>query len=87
MKPGPKPKPSRIPLGYYGESIEFRLSRVEVQDQLLVGEIGDLKIPVQVVSIDKDHIVFRKRGQAQVEGYFEKESLADMKDRIGEAQR
>jgi hypothetical protein len=62
---------------------EFMLPKHEIDASLTVGEYGHVSIPVQIVSIDKESVTFRKNGPAKAEDMFKPEPLSDMKDRMG----
>ena len=63
--------------------MEFSLPSGEVDAELEVGEFGSIIVPVEVISKAKGKYTFRKTSSARTEGGFRKESLPDMKKRIG----
>lgn len=65
---------------------EFNMSESEVDQELQVGEIGTITIPVVVVAIEKGQVTFRKADKAHIDGGFRKETLDEMRERIIEEQ-
>jgi len=61
---------------------QFNMSESEVDQELKVGEIGTITIPVVVVSIEKGQVTFRKAAKAHVDAGFRKETLDEMRERI-----
>jgi len=62
---------------------EFTIPKSEVDTDLATGEFGTISIPVEVVSVESDEIVFRKHGPIKTDGSFKAESLEQMRERIG----
>lgn len=63
--------------------LEFVLPKHEIGQDLKVGQLGEVTIPVEVVAISEDTISFRKAKAAKATT-FKDESLDDMRNRIGE---
>lgn len=61
---------------------EFNLSESEVDQDIQVGDIGTITIPVVVVSREKGQVRFRKTDTANVDSGFRKETLDEMRKRI-----
>lgn len=61
---------------------EFNMSESEVDQELEVGDIGTITIPVVVVSKEKGQVTFRKTDKANVDSGFRKETLDEMRKRI-----
>lgn len=61
----------------------FIINKDELDMNLEIGQTGTIMIPVEVISIDKEHYVMRKAGKITPEGEFKPESVKDMRKRIG----
>lgn len=61
---------------------EFNMSESEVDQDLQVGDIGTITIPVVVVSKANGQVRFRKTDTANVDSGFRKETLDEMRKRI-----
>ncbi len=66
---------------------EFSVPLNEVNEQLEVGQTGELSIPVEVVGVLGELVMFRKRNKARAAGKFTAPSLKDLEDDIGMAER
>lgn len=65
---------------------EFELPKNEVEQDLEVGERGNMVIPVEVIAVKSSSYVFRKTKKASTEGIFKPESTSEMRERIGEVE-
>lgn len=61
---------------------EFDMSESEVDQELEIGDIGTITIPVVVVNKEKGQVRFRKTNTANVDAGFRKETLDEMRKRI-----
>lgn len=61
----------------------FIIDREELEMVVAIGETGMLMVPVEVISIDKEHYTLRKAGKITAEGSFKPETVKDMRKRIG----
>lgn len=62
---------------------EFTLPTNELEADMEVGEVGEVIVPVEVIQKSSSSITFRKLRSARAEKSFRKESLSDMRSRIG----
>jgi hypothetical protein len=62
---------------------EFTLPTNELDTEMEIGEVGEVIIPVEVVQIGTNTITFRKLKSARTDKTFRKESLDEMRSRIG----
>lgn len=62
--------------------MEFRLPFGEIDMELEVGELGQIVVPVEVISKADGSYTFRKTGKAASDGNFRPEALTDMRKRL-----
>lgn len=61
---------------------EFSIPAGEIDAPIQTGDIGDLRITVEVISQVNGLVGFRKRKKAVVEGNFKPEGAKDMRERL-----
>lgn len=65
---------------------EFAIPSGEIDAPIQTGDMGELRISVEVISQVNGLVVFRKRKKAVVEGDFKPEGAKDMRERLLEKQ-
>ena|SRR3990172_6162752 len=58
---------------------EFTLPKSEVDADMRVGQVGEVRIPVEVVSIVDSAVTFRKTGTASTEITFREPTVNEMR--------
>lgn len=62
--------------------MEFTVPTTEVDGMMDIGQVGEIIIPVEVISRDKTSITFRKAGAARTDKHFQQESAKDMRKKV-----